>query len=75
MRGDDGIKVSGPIVSLTSTEACLATDGPGSSSEDETCYRIEGSSEIEPGLGEGDLVTLKATDGVVVELTPVEAPE
>lgn len=73
--GDEGIKVSGSIASLTPTEACLAAGGPDADSADETCYLIEDSSEIQPGLSQGDLVTLRAADGVVVELTQVGRPE
>lgn len=73
--GEEGIKVSGPLASLTSTEACLVGGDPDPEPDDDTCYRIERSSEIEPGLGEGDFVTLRASDGVVIELTAVGAPE
>jgi hypothetical protein len=73
--GDEGIRVSGPIASLTASEACLAAGDPGTDPGDETCYRIETSSEIAPGLRPGDLVTLRASDGAVVELTKIGAPE
>jgi hypothetical protein len=73
--GDEGIKVSGPIASLTSTEVCLVSGGPDAEPGDATCYRIDESSKIARGLGEGGFVTVRASDGVVVELTRVASPE
>lgn len=73
--GEGGITVSGPMSSLTDTEACFASGGPDAEAGDETCYRIETSSEVGPDLGPGDFVTLRASDGVVLELTKVEGPE
>lgn len=73
--GDEGIKVSGPVASITSTQACLVSGGPDAGPGDDTCYRIDESSEIEPGLREGDFVTVKASDGVVIEVTRIDGPE
>ncbi|MGH7928958.1 MAG: hypothetical protein ACREQV_14310 [Candidatus Binatia bacterium] len=69
LESESGVATSGPIASLSDQEICL---------EGQDCYRLGPDSDVEQGLEEGDMVTVRrepGANGKVISVELIEGPE